>query len=36
LVVSSYCFEEMFHEIFNEPDVVKVYEQLKPWLDTRF
>jgi alpha-beta hydrolase superfamily lysophospholipase len=35
-VVSSYCFEEMFHEIFNEPDVVKVYEQLKPWLDTRF
>jgi alpha-beta hydrolase superfamily lysophospholipase len=36
LVVSSYCFEEMFHEIFNEPDVAQVFGQVKPWLDTRF
>ncbi len=35
-LVSSYCFENMYHEIFNEPNAIEVFAQLKPWLDTRF
>jgi alpha-beta hydrolase superfamily lysophospholipase len=35
-IVSPFCFEAMYHEIFNEPNAVEVFAQLKPWLDTRF
>jgi alpha-beta hydrolase superfamily lysophospholipase len=35
-VVSSHCFEGLFHEIFNEPDAQPVFETLKQWLDERF
>jgi alpha-beta hydrolase superfamily lysophospholipase len=35
-IVSSYCFENMYHEIFNEPNAIEVFARLKPWLDTRF
>jgi alpha-beta hydrolase superfamily lysophospholipase len=35
-IVSSFCFETMYHEIFNEPDAKEVFAQLKPWLNTRF
>jgi alpha-beta hydrolase superfamily lysophospholipase len=35
-VVTSVCFEEMYHEIFNEPDSDKVFAALKSWLDQRF
>jgi alpha-beta hydrolase superfamily lysophospholipase len=36
LVVSSFCFENMYHEIFNESNASEVFAQLKPWLDTRY
>jgi alpha-beta hydrolase superfamily lysophospholipase len=35
-VVSSHCFEGLFHEIFNEPDAQPVFDRLKQWLDEKF
>ncbi len=37
-VVAAYCFEPLYHEIFNEaaPDNQQVFAQLRSWLDTRF
>jgi alpha-beta hydrolase superfamily lysophospholipase len=35
-IVSSFYFEAMYHEIFNEPNAIEVFAQLEPWLDTRF
>lgn len=37
-VVSAYCFEELYHEIFNElgVDRERVFDELKRWLDARF
>ncbi|HEX7890950.1 MAG TPA: alpha/beta hydrolase [Ramlibacter sp.] len=35
-VVTSTCFPEMWHEIFNERDAGAVYAELKQWLDTQF
>ena len=35
-VVTSHCFEEHFHEIFNELDNEPVYDALRQWLDARF
>jgi alpha-beta hydrolase superfamily lysophospholipase len=35
-VVSSHCFPQLFHEIFNEPDNGPVFETLTRWLDERF
>lgn len=35
-VVSSHCFDDLFHEIFNEPDALAVFDRLKQWLDERF
>jgi alpha-beta hydrolase superfamily lysophospholipase len=37
-VVSSTCFESLYHEIFNEPEPgsVAVFARLKEWLDARF
>ena len=35
-MVTSVCFDEMYHEIFNEPDQEKVFATLKNWLDQRF
>ncbi|HSV36765.1 MAG TPA: lysophospholipase [Ramlibacter sp.] len=35
-VVTSHCFEDFFHEIFNEPDAEPVFEMLRQWLDARF
>ena len=35
-VVTSQCFDAMYHEIFNEPDAALVFEALKAWLDARF
>jgi alpha-beta hydrolase superfamily lysophospholipase len=35
-VVSSHCFDEMYHEIFNEIDNELVFAQLKAWLDAHF
>jgi alpha-beta hydrolase superfamily lysophospholipase len=34
--VTTRAFETMFHEVFNEPDSVRVYAELKAWLDLRF
>lgn len=34
--VTTRAFETMFHEIFNEPDSVRVYAELRAWLDLRF
>jgi alpha-beta hydrolase superfamily lysophospholipase len=35
-VVSSYCFDGMYHEILNELDREPVFARLKAWLDARF
>ena len=35
-VVTSQCFDAMYHEIFNEPDADVVYKALRVWLDARF
>ena len=35
-VVTSRCFESMYHEIFNELKNEPVFEELKRWLDSRF
>ncbi len=35
-VVSSRCFEQLYHEIFNELDAEPVFAELKKWLDARF
>jgi len=35
-VVTTRCFDGLFHELFHEPDPVPVYEVLRRWLDARF
>ena len=35
-VLTSQCFESMYHEIFNELDAGVVFATLKRWLDQRF
>lgn len=35
-VVSSHCFEDLYHEIFNEVDPEPVFALLRQWLDERF
>lgn len=35
-VVTSACFEDLYHEIFNELDAEPVYDTLRRWLDARF
>jgi alpha-beta hydrolase superfamily lysophospholipase len=35
-VVASHCFENLYHEIFNEPDAAPVFATLRRWLDLRF
>ncbi len=34
--VTHHCFEDLFHEIFNELDNEPVYDMLKQWIDDRF
>jgi alpha-beta hydrolase superfamily lysophospholipase len=35
-VVSSQCFEDLYHEIFNESDPAPVFAALRSWLALRF
>lgn len=35
-VVSSRCFDTLYHEIFNELDAAPVFATLRRWLDLRF
>lgn len=35
-VVTSRCFDELYHELFNELDAAPVFATLKAWLDARF
>lgn len=35
-IVSAVCFENLYHEIFNEVDAQPVFDTLKAWLDARF
>ncbi len=35
-VVSSRCFDTLYHEIFNEADAQPVFDALRRWLDQRF
>ncbi len=35
-VVTTQCFEKLYHEIFNEQDATPVFAALKTWLDRRF
>lgn len=35
-VVTARCFEDLFHEIFNEIDAQPVFDLLRRWLDERF
>jgi alpha-beta hydrolase superfamily lysophospholipase len=34
--VTVRCFDELFHEIFNEPDAEPVFDTLRQWLDARW
>jgi alpha-beta hydrolase superfamily lysophospholipase len=35
-VVTTRCFDNLYHEIFNEIESQPVFKQLKSWLDSRF
>lgn len=35
-VVTAKCFDELYHELFNELDAAPVFASLKAWLDARF
>jgi alpha-beta hydrolase superfamily lysophospholipase len=35
-VLSSHCFDAMYHEIFNELEREQAFARLKAWLDARF
>ena len=35
-VVTTQCFDTLYHEIFNEKDAAPVFATLKKWLDQRF
>lgn len=35
-VVTVRCFDDLYHEIFNETDPAPVFASLKAWLDARF
>lgn len=35
-VVTTQCFDTLYHEIFNEQDAAPVFATLKTWLDQRF
>ena len=35
-VVTSFCFDPLYHEIFNELDAAPVFAELRRWLDARF
>lgn len=35
-VVTAKCFDELYHEIFNELEAAPVFASLKAWLDARF
>lgn len=35
-VVTTACFEDHYHEIFNEPDNAPVFDTLRAWLDRHF
>lgn len=35
-VVTTVCFDEHYHEIFNEPDNAPVFAALRKWLDRNF
>ena len=35
-LVSTHCFESLYHEIFNELDAAPVFAVLRQWLDQRF
>jgi alpha-beta hydrolase superfamily lysophospholipase len=35
-VVTTRCFDELFHELFNELDAQPVFDELRQWLDARF
>jgi alpha-beta hydrolase superfamily lysophospholipase len=35
-LVEAHCFDDLFHEIFNELDAEPVFETLRRWLDAHF
>ncbi len=35
-VVTTKCFDDLYHEIFNELDAAPVFASLRAWLDARF
>jgi alpha-beta hydrolase superfamily lysophospholipase len=35
-LVTARCFEDLYHELFNEPGAAAVFDTLKTWLDARF
>jgi alpha-beta hydrolase superfamily lysophospholipase len=34
--VTSVCFDDLYHEIFNELDASAVFATLRHWLEQRF
>lgn len=35
-LVTVHCFDDLYHEIFNELDAEPVFDRLRQWLDARF
>ena len=35
-LLQSTCYEDLYHEIFNEVDAKPVFEEMRSWLDARF
>jgi len=35
-MLRAHCFEQMFHEVFNEPEKEQVFARLQAWLEDRF
>ena len=35
-LLRSHCFEDLYHEIFNEPEREQVFARLQAWLEDRF
>ena len=34
--VTARCFDDLYHELFNEVDTAPVFDMLQAWLDARF
>lgn len=35
-ILTTKCFDDLYHELFNEPNATPVFESLRDWLNARF